>query len=106
MSSVASLRSQVAAIRAKIGRPADPKQFTFTLEEGEELPAHIQELIGENDSVYIRRYARGLLGPPETGKWEPAIGWMTTAQGRTTGLYRSGKTYEVRQDSTRAVRRH
>lgn len=94
MVTLRSLETQLKAIRAKVAKPSDPKQWYFCLEDGEPIPAHIEEQINERDSICIRYQMHGHI-PILTGEFEPSIGYVMERGGRVTCLYRSGKTFVV-----------
>ena len=94
MPSLRSLETQLKAIRDKVAKPSDPKEWYFCLDDGEEIPEHCQEQISERDTVTIRYYQHGWI-PLETGEFEPSIGYVMERGGRVTCLYRSGKTFVV-----------
>jgi hypothetical protein len=96
VTSLEALRRQVEAMRRQIGRPSDPQHWSLVLLDGEDVPPHILQQVREQDTLYIRHIHAQYM-PPEPGDQEASIGYVITAQGKTTCLYHSGKTHQVEQ---------
>ena len=92
MASIDSLRRQVAALRAKIGAPSDPKHWIFALTADHQIPAQIRAQIRAQDEVYVKRVisdlgdftpepvsctvittARNYIVDMATGKWRQVV---------------------------------
>lgn len=71
MSSVESLRRQVDAIRARVGRPGDPKHWVFCMAAGADIPACVASQMGPHDTAVIcevnPNYFNGMFGEDEPG---------------------------------------
>jgi hypothetical protein len=71
MSTLQSLRSQVVSIRAKVGKPGDPKHWIFCMAVGSEIPACVASQMGPYDTSFVERmmpeYFNAMVGEDEPG---------------------------------------
>lgn len=62
MTTTAALLRRVRTIERRLSPKQAPRTYSMVLEEGEPLSEELRKHLTPDDTVYIRRYPKGLLG--------------------------------------------
>lgn len=100
MATVEQLAHQVASIRAKVGRPGDPKHWIFCMAADMEIPECIASQMGPYDTVVVHEVMSGYLGEDE-----PDSCTVISTHGNFLVDMQEGRWTAVKQSAASARRR-